>query len=68
MVLAELARAEANLERFNSPHEAYAVLLEKMDDLWQEIKHGTHERATADATQVGATALRWLIDLAEVEP
>ena len=42
----ELTRANSIHPQFNSPHEGYAVLLEEVDELWQEIKHGTKEQIT----------------------
>lgn len=44
----------------HSRHEGYAVLLEEVDELWQEIKHGSKERARAEAIQVGAMILAML--------
>ncbi len=34
----EVARAERNLPEYNSYHEGYALILEKMDELWDLIK------------------------------
>jgi len=34
----ELAKAEKKFPGFNSAHEGYAVLLEEVDELWDEIK------------------------------
>ncbi len=50
---------------FNSYHEGYAVLLEKMDGLWDEIKHRDPHKALlrAKAKQVAAMAIRFMIDL-----
>lgn len=52
---------------FLSPHEGYAVLLEEMDELWDEIKkqYGdrTREQMRKEATQIAAMALRFMIDL-----
>ena len=52
---------------FNSPHEGYAVLLEELDELWDEIKKKDINKAAMkeEAIQVGAMALRFLVDLSE---
>lgn len=55
----ELARRKHPIE-LNSAHEGYAVLLEEVDELWQEIKHGTREAAQKEALQVGAVVLALL--------
>lgn len=49
----------------HSPHEAYAVLLEEVDELWFDIKRneGLQPHAMIEAKQVGAMALRYIIDL-----
>src|ERR1035437_1307062 len=59
----ELGRAMEKFPAFKSRHEGYAVILEELDELWQEIKHGSPERAREEAIQVAAMALRFLVDL-----
>lgn len=46
-----------------SSHEGYAVILEELDELWQEVKHGTKENAYKEAVQVAAMAIRFIVDL-----
>lgn len=62
-VLDELRRARSKFPKFNSAHEGYAVLLEEVDELWDEVKHGSRERQCNEAVQVAAMALRFLIDV-----
>ncbi len=52
---------------FNSPHEGYAVMLEEMDELWAEIKkkEPDKERMRAEAIQVGAMAIKFLMSIEE---
>ena len=38
-VLNEYRRAGETYDEFTSPHEGYAVLLEEVDELWDEIKN-----------------------------
>lgn len=59
----ELERAQEKFPPFNSAHEGYAVILEEMDELWQEVKHGTKKRQREEAVQVAAMALRFLVDI-----
>ena len=67
----EYRRAISKFPDFNSAHEGYAVLLEEVDELWDEIKNnkkpGAYERMRVEATQVGAMALRFLVMLKEMK-
>lgn len=63
----ELDRARnANPEPFNSPHEGYAVILEEIDELWEEVRKNRSKRdlhlMRAEALQVAAMALRFVTD------
>lgn len=52
---------------FASPHEGYAIMLEEMDELWEEVKGnkvaGAHERQIEEAKQVAAMAIRYIVDI-----
>lgn len=52
---------------FNSEHEGYGVLLEEMDELWDEVKdnkaEGSRERQHEEAIQVAAMAIKYIIQL-----
>ena len=67
-VLDEYARATDAFGPFASMHEGYAVLLEELDELWDEIKSSPNknpmraERIRLEAGQVAAMALRFLVD------
>ena len=58
----ELARARLNNSAFNSLHEGYAVLLEELDEVWEEVKRKPSERdlnlLLSEIVQVGAMAQR----------
>lgn len=64
--LNELWDAKRKFPSFHSPHEGYAVLLEEVDELWDEVrsfrgaKDKTHMRA--EAIQVAAMAIRFSVD------
>ena len=64
-VVAEFERARASHAPMHSPHEAYAVLLEEVDELWTEVKgnRGRHAAALTEAVQVAAMGLRYVVDL-----
>ena len=65
-VTLELERAQHKFPKFNSQHEGYAILLEEMDELKEAIfwsKKGGNPRA--EAIQVTAMALRFLLDCPE---
>jgi len=58
--------AVGTFDSFNTYHEGYAVLKEELDELWDEIKGKQRKRVLIEeASQVGAMALRFLIDLCE---
>ena len=63
VVKKELARARAKFPAYNSAHEGYAVILEELDELWDEVKHNRSTLYEAEAAQVAATAIRFLIDV-----
>lgn len=65
----ELSRALKNFPTFNSEHEGYAVILEEMDELWDEIKvnqkHRDIFKIRKEAIQVAAMSIRFLMNLCE---
>jgi hypothetical protein len=63
VVGAELDRATSKFGPFNSAHEGYAVILEELDEAWDEIKRNDQEAATREMIQVAAMALRFLVDV-----
>lgn len=55
--LAKFPRKQTSL------HEAYAVLLEEVDELWDEIKHGGNKSyVREEAIQVAAMAVRLVLE------
>jgi len=67
-VVDEFESATEKYGPFNSAHEGYAILLEEVDELWDEIKKRPSERSVeamrAEAVQVAAMALRFIVDVA----
>jgi hypothetical protein len=67
MVSRELEGALARYGPMRSPHEGYAVLLEEVDELWDEIKKNDKNRCKkkmlAEAKQVAAMAIRFMLDV-----
>ncbi|MHB1654410.1 MAG: hypothetical protein ACYCVD_18360 [Desulfitobacteriaceae bacterium] len=62
----ELERANSiHGTSFNSPHEGYAIMLEEMDELFDEIKkkNPDQERMRDEAIQVGAMAMKFIMSL-----
>lgn len=60
----EVHRAEKKHKPQTSPHGAYAVLLEEVDELWEEIKknNGRGADARKEAIQIAAMAVRYVLD------
>lgn len=63
-VIDELVQACEKFKRFNSAHEGYAVILEELDELWDEVKkHDKNVLAMREeAIQVAAMAIRFIMD------
>jgi hypothetical protein len=70
-ILKEYMRASEKFPPFHSSHEGYAVIKEELDELWGEIKKKPTDRSLRlmreECVQVGAMALRFLVDLCPVE-
>lgn len=62
LVRAEVDRASGKHRPFNSSHEGYGVLLEEVDELWDEVKANRRDLASLEAIQVAAMAVRFLVD------
>jgi hypothetical protein len=64
-VISELTRARNKFPTFGNAHEGYAVILEELDELWDEIKkkNPSREELRAEAMQVAAMGLRFMIDV-----
>jgi hypothetical protein len=63
LVRNEVERATAKFPPFNSSHEGYAVILEELDELWDEVKGNKIREAREEAVQVAAMAIRFLMDV-----
>lgn len=68
LVVNEYARASAR-GNYSSDHEGYAVMLEELDELWEEIKSNPRDKRLVcdEAVQVAATALRFLVGRCDFE-
>lgn len=62
-IAAELARATCLHGPMRSEHEGYAVLLEEVHEAWDEIRANNTDRALEEMVQVGAMAVRFIIDI-----
>lgn len=65
----EARTAQDRFPPFNSAHEGFAVLAEEVDELWEEVrcKQGARDldRMRKEAVQVGAMALRFIVDICD---
>jgi len=68
-ILDELASARTKHPgKFNSSHEGYAVILEELEELWDEVKTqsgGNKANMKTEAIQIAAMAIRFIQDLIE---
>ena len=66
---AEVQTAEDQWPPMNSAHEAYAVLLEEVDELWEHVKTKQSKRdipaMRREALQVAAMAVRFARDVCD---
>jgi hypothetical protein len=66
-VIAELSDAQRLYKPYNSLHEVYAVILEEVDELWDECRKKGIARETTrireELIQIAVTAWRAAIDL-----
>ncbi len=67
IILAEFNAAATNHPPMNSLHEAWAVIYEEVDELWEQVKLKQRLRNNANVKtelrQIAAMALRALVDL-----
>ena len=57
------AKQKHGPKNFNSSHEGYAVLLEEVDEMWEDIKHDRRAESVEEAVQVAAMAIRYIAEL-----
>jgi len=63
LLLEEYIKACSKFPPMKSRHEGYAILKEEVDELWDDIKAERNKQTvTVEAKQVGAMALRFLVD------
>ena len=71
-VIDELIRAKSKFPPMNSAHEGYAVLLEEVDELWEQVRFRPSKRdmhlMRKEAVQVAAMALRFIEDVCDSKP
>jgi len=48
---------------FSSPHEGYAFIRDRLDELWAQVRGDDRSRAREQAVQVAAMAVRFIIDI-----
>lgn len=66
----EYRRARTLHPGFHSAHEGWAVLKEEMDELWDEIRKKNSDPVlmAEEAVQIGAMALKFLVDCCGRKP
>lgn len=59
----EFLRASGLHKPFASPHEAYGVIKEEIDELWDDVKSNDIAHAHIEAVQVAAMCVRFMHDI-----
>jgi hypothetical protein len=67
MAADELEKAQAKFGPMASPHEGIAVIREEYLEMEREVFWGTRKRMREEAVQLAAMAIRFLVDVPEVE-
>lgn len=62
-VKAELYSANNKFPPFNSSHEGYAVLLEEVDEMFDDIKKDLISHSILEALQVAAMAIKYIASM-----
>ena len=68
-IFREFIKASGRFPAFNSAHEGYAVILEEVDEFWEEVKKNPEkhpeckENMRKECTRIAAMCLRFLHDL-----
>lgn len=68
LILAEYKRARTKFSPLRGAHEGYAVILEEVDELWDDIRANLIPRSRKEAMQVAAMALAYMVEVKDVEP
>lgn len=68
LVITELNAARREHAPMASAHEGYALILEELDELWEEVKmrKPVPERLRDEAVQIAAMSIRFLVDVVKL--
>ena len=68
-VTKELNRSYELYGKFYGSHEGYAVLLEELDELWDEVKKRKRDLPSMrrEAIQISAMAIKFVLDICNAE-
>lgn len=66
-IVDEYKRARLSHKPFHSSHEGYAVILEELDEVWEEIKKNDIQKAKDELVQVGAMVVAFLKEIKECQ-
>lgn len=65
----ELNYAMGKYPSFHSSHEGFAVILEEVDELWEEVRKKSSKRSKKymknECRQIAAMAIRFIVDLCQ---
>jgi hypothetical protein len=61
-IIREYKEARLKHKKMNSMHEGYAVILEELDEAWEQIKKDNKIKTRGEIYQVAAMCLAFLIE------
>ena len=62
-VMREIEMVQGKWSPFNSSHEGYAVILEELDEVWDDIKANDITHSRKEMIQVIAMGFKYLTDV-----
>lgn len=63
----EYEKARLKFDKMRGPHEGYAVILEELDEMWDDIKGNNPTGMRKEAVQIGAMVLAFILEVCDAD-